>query len=127
MITKQEVLNNIEEVKKYINEAKIEIKNRWTGDVIYTSSKTTMKEAVEEAVASNADLSYTDLSYTDLSNANISKVDLSRANLFKADLFNADLSEADLFNAKFYGKGGTNKLKKSQVADFLKALGFIIE
>ena len=112
MITKQEVLNNIEEVKKYINEAKIEIKNRWTGDVIYTSSKTTMKEAVEEAVASNAALSYADLSYTDLSNANLS---------------NANLSEVDLYGAKFYGKGGTNKLKKSQVADFLKALGFIIE
>ena len=122
MITKQEVLNNIEEVKKYINEAKIEIKNRWTGDVIYTSSKTTMKEAVEEAVASNADLSYTDLSYTDLSNANISKVDLSYTDLFKAGLYGVDL-----YGAKFYGKGGTNKLKKSQVADFLKALGFIIE
>ena len=57
MITKKEVLDNLEEVKKYINDAenKVEekvvglaIKNRLTGDIIFQSSKTTFKEAIIE-------------------------------------------------------------------------------
>lgn len=35
--------------------------------------------------------------------------------------------EGQLQNAKFYGKGGTTKIKKSQVDDFFKALGIIVE
>jgi len=88
--------------KKKVN---IEIKNRWTGDIIYSSEKTTMKEAVEESVKSEADLS---------------KADLSKANLFEANLF-----KADLYEAKFWGK--TNIpiiLKENQIDDFLGALGF---
>ena len=117
-ITKEQVLENIEEVKKYISEIDnkkeekvigIEIKNRWTGDIIFTSTKTTYKEAVEEAVKSEANLSYANLSeanlsYANLSEANLSNANLSEANLSEADLFNANLSEAnlseaDLFNA----------------------------
>ena len=98
--------------KKKVN---IEIKNRWTGDIIYSSEKTTMKEAVEESVKSEADLSKADLSEADLSEA-----DLSKANLFEANLY-----EADLYEAKFWGK--TNIpiiLKENQIDDFLGALGF---
>ena len=42
----------------------------------------------------------------------------------EANLREADLREAELGSAKFYGKGGTVKLKKNQVEDFLNALGF---
>ena len=71
MITKKQVLENLEECKKYIQEAEnikeekvlgIAIKNRFTGDIIFQSTKTTYKEAVEEAIKSEANLSGADLS-----------------------------------------------------------------
>jgi hypothetical protein len=67
------------------------------GSVLFESEKTTIKDAVRGAVLSGADLR------------------------------GADLSDADFFNAKFYGKGGRTKIKKSQVDDFLTALGVIVE
>ena len=145
MIKKEDVLNNLEEVKKYILEAEtkkeekvlgIAIKNRFSGDIIFQSTKTTYKEAVEEANLSDADLSDANLSDADLSYANLSDADLSGADLRGANLSGADLSDADLRgadlsyaelnNAKFYGKGGTKELKRSQLPDFLGALGFKI-
>ena len=128
-ITKQQVLENLDEVKKFIQEADeakaeqknvcIEIKNRFTGEVKFSSEKTTIKEA---CVDNKADLREADLYGADLRGAN-----LYEANLRGASLRGADLYEADLMNAKFYGKGGTTKLKKSQVDDFFKALGIIVE
>ena len=109
MISKKEVLDNLDEVKKYINEIEsvkenkkinITIKNRWTGDIIWESKKTTYKEAVEEAIKSNADLSWADLSGADLSEANLSGAKLSGADLSEAKLSWADLSEANLSWAK---------------------------
>ena len=91
---------------------------RWDIDeVIYASTKSTMKEAVEKAVTNRASLAYADLSNTNLSNADLSN----------ADLRNANLRNTDLYNATFYGKGGEQKLTKEQVPTFLEALGFIIE
>ena len=158
-ITKEQVLSNLDEVKKYVSEIEteknkkeakkinIQIKNRFTGLIIFESEKTTWKEAVEEAKNSGADLREADLSGADLSGADLSEANLSGADLYRADLREADLSEADLYradlseanlsganlsgaelyNAKFSGKGGTGKLKKSQVPDFLAALGFVVE
>jgi len=143
------------------NKTGIEIKNT-DGDVIFKSSKTTIKEAVEEAVANRANLYGANLRETDLRGANLRGADLIEANLYEANLYGANLyeanlyganlyeanlseanlyganlyeanlseanlSEAELQNAKFYGKGGTSKLKRSQVPDFLAALGFVIE
>jgi len=118
MITKEQVLENLEECKKYIQEAEnikeekvlgIAIKNRFTGDIIFQSTKTTYKEAVEEAIKSEANLSGADLSKANLSKAylskayligaNLSEADLSKANLSGADLSGADLSKADLSEA----------------------------
>jgi len=107
---KQDILNNLDEVKKYIEEIEndkikekkkigIQIKNRWTGDIIFESEKTTYKEAIEEAVKSKADLSKANLSWADLSNANLSNANLSWADLSNANLSNANLSWADLSNA----------------------------
>ena len=147
-ITKEQVLANLEETKKWINEIesqpKVEekkiglaIKNRFTGSIIFQSTKTTWKEAVEEAKKSGADLRGADLSLAnlrgaDLRGANLSEADLSEANLREADLRGANLSEADLSEAelncaKFYGRGGTKPLKRSQLHSFLGALGFVIE
>ena len=110
MITKKQVLENLEECKKYIQEAEnikeekvlgIAIKNRFTGDIIFQSTKTTYKEAVEEAIKSGANLSganliEANLSEADLSKANLSGADLSEAYLSKAYLSGANLSGADL-------------------------------
>jgi len=146
-----------EKIKGQIKEdtKKIEIKNI-DGDVIYTSSKPTLKEAVEEAVGCKANLYGADLYKADLSEANLSEADLYGANLCGADLYGANLcgadlreanlskadlreadlskanlseanlSEADLYGAKFYGQGGEQKLTKKQVPEFLEALGFEI-
>ena len=118
MITKEQVLENLEECKKYIQEAEnikeekvlgIAIKNRFTGDIIFQSTKTTYKEAVEEAIKSEANLSEAYLSGADLSGANLSEADLSWANLSKAYLSEADLSWAKLDGCLFYmGNGNRN-------------------
>ena len=113
MITKEQVLENLEECKKYIQEAEnikeekvlgIAIKNRFTGDIIFQSTKTTYKEAVEEAIKSQADLcgaylSNANLSQADLCGADLSGADLSQANLCGAYLSNANLSQANLSGA----------------------------
>ena len=70
--------------------------------VVYESKKETVREMVVEAVSKDA-------------------------NLRDADLGNANLGGADLFQTKFYGRGGTTKIKKSQVEAFHVALGVIVE
>ena len=47
----------------------MDIKNRWSGEVIYKSEKTTLREALVEARAGGAVLSSADLSGADLSGA----------------------------------------------------------
>jgi len=159
MINKEQVLENLEEVKKYIKEIEtkkeekvigIAIKNRFTGDIIFQSTKTTYKEAIEEkgnADLNSADLNGADLNGADLRNADLHNADLRDADLRDADLRNADLHNAELHNAdlrdadlvgaclrgaelncaKFYGRGGTKVIKKANLEGFLGALGFILE
>jgi uncharacterized protein YjbI with pentapeptide repeats len=86
---------------------KIEIKH-WNGDVLYTAQCDTVKEALEKAVNSRANLSVADLSGADLYGANLYRANLSGANLSGADLSGAnlsvaDLSRADLYRANLYG------------------------
>jgi hypothetical protein len=148
-MTKQEALNKIEELKKFVEETDkkteervigIAFKNRWTGEIIFQSTKTTYKEAIIEkgnADLSNADFSNADLRDADLRGAYLRDADLSGADLSGADLRDADLRGADLRGAylsgaelncaKFFGRGGTKVLKRSQLPSFLGALGFIIE
>jgi hypothetical protein len=167
-LNKEDVLNNLEEVKKYIQEAEnkkeevvkgLEIKSRWTGEIKFTSSKTTYKEVCEdnkadlrEADLCEADLREADLYGADLREANLygadlreadlrgaslceadlreadlREADLRGANLYGADLRGANLYRAELMNAKFTGKGGTTKIRKSGLDNFLKALGIIVE
>ena len=133
-LTDDEVKAIVKQNSKPVEEKKVglEIKNRFTGNVIFTSTKTTWKEAVEEANLNGADLRgadlyEADLSEADLYEANLSGADLGGADLYGADLRGANLRGAELMNAKFYGKGGTTKIKKNQVDDFMKALGVIVE
>jgi len=113
-LTKQQALDKIEELKKYVAEEDDKekpngyvIRNRYDNSEIFVSTKDSVRDAVIEAVERGANL--------------------AGANLKEANLKEADLEGAELFNAKFYGKGGTSKLKRNQVEAFLKALGFIVE
>ena len=113
-LTKDEALNKIEELKKYVKEVdqketsktKLEIKTLG-GEVLWSSEKTTIKEALEEAVEEGADLVGADLEGANLEGAN--------------------LVGADFYHTKFFGRGGTTRIKKDQLDDFLTALGVIVE
>ena len=74
---------------------KIEIKNRWTGSIIFEYSKkdNTIKDTLEEAIRRGANLRY----------ANLRRADLRRADLFDAYLRLADLRCADLGYANLRG------------------------
>ena len=94
---------------------KIEIKNRWTGNILfeYLSENNTIKKTVSEAIKSEAnlrranlrgaDLCGADLRGADLCGANLCGADLRRANLRRANLCGADLYGADLCGADLYG------------------------
>lgn len=103
-----------------------EIKNRFSGNIIFRLECESLKFCIEAAIKSGADLSEADLykanlqgvhlRRTDMREANLCRsnlcrsnlseaylrevnlqgADLSRANLFGADLFGADLRKADL-------------------------------
>jgi len=148
-LTKDQALAKIEELKKYIDDLDktktetvgITIMSRF-GRVQYQSTKSTIREAVSEAHERGADLSGADLSRANLRGVNLrcadlSEADLSRANLRGADLYGADLRNTDLYGAnlrntdlscaKFSGCDDLTSLKRSQLPDFLAALGFVIE
>lgn len=89
---------------------KIEIRNRWTGSVVfeYTKEGNTITETVLDAIRRGADLHSADLCDANLrgSNlrcANLCDVDLRDADLRDADLRGADLRCADLCGANLYG------------------------
>ena len=137
-------------------EVGIEIKT-YLGTILFKSSKTTIKEAVEEAVSKDANLTGADLNGANLTDANLRSANLTDANLRSADLEGANLRSADLeganlgsanlngadlrganlrdanlngadfYHTKFYGEGGTTKIKQNQVDDFFKALGVVVE
>ena len=127
-------------------EVGLEIKT-YLGTVLFKSSKTTIKEAVEEAVSKDANLGSANLNGADLRGANLRSADLRGANLRSADLEGANLGSAnlngadlrganlrdanlngaDFYHTKFYGEGGTTKIKQNQIDDFMCALGVVVE
>lgn len=84
---------------------KIEIRNRWTGSVVfeYTKEGNTITETVLDAIRRGANLRDADLRSADLSDANLRCADLCDADLRDADLRCADLRDADLRGANLYG------------------------
>lgn len=71
---------------------KIEIRNRWTGSVVfeYTKEGNTITETVLDAIRRDANLC----------GANLCGADLCGADLCGADLYGADLRDANLCDAK---------------------------
>ena len=84
---------------------KIEIKNRWTGNILfeYLSENNTIKKTVSEAIKSEANLCGADLCGADLCGADLYEANLRRANLYGANLRRADLRRADLCGADLCG------------------------
>lgn len=84
---------------------KIEIRNRWTGSVVfeYTKEGNTITETVLDAIRRGADLRDTDLYGADLCDADLRGADLRDADLCDADLRDADLRGADLRDADLHG------------------------
>jgi len=80
---------------------KIEIKNRWTGNILfeYLSENNTIKKTVSEAIKSEANLRRANLRGADLCGADLRGADLCGADLCGADLCGADLRGADLRRA----------------------------
>ena len=103
--------------------AKFEIKNRGTGDVLWTGEAETLCDAVVVAVKSgaylgDADLRDADLGDADLGGAYLRGADLGGADLGGADLRGAYLRDADLGGAYLRGAylGGARN-KPASLAD----------
>ena len=104
---------------------KIQIKNRYTDEIIVEMEAESIREVVEKnrASLSGADLSWVDLSGAKLYGADLSGADLSGAKLYGAELSGAKLSGADLSGAKLSGA----KIKVTQKEELLKSLSIVIE
>jgi hypothetical protein len=81
----------------------IEIKNRWSGEVMYSFEAETLRAAILQAVAQRKNLRGADLRGADLRGADLRGADLRGADLSDADLRGADLSGADLRGADLRG------------------------
>jgi hypothetical protein len=95
----------------------IEIKNRFTGEILYKHEAESLREAVIAAVKSRADLSGANLSGADLPGADLPGANLSRADLSSADLPGADLSSANLSRADLSKTILDPKNKPNQLID----------
>ena len=119
----EETATSIADGLKKEEKERIKIVSRYnSGNVLFTSTKDNIKDAVLEAIEGEANLRG-----ANLYGANLYGADLYGANLREADLYGANLYGADLMSVKFYGKGGTTKIKKKDLDNFLKALGIIVE
>ena len=80
---------------------KIEIRNRWTGSVVfeYTKEGNTITETVLDAIRRGADLRGADLRGSNLRSANLRSANLCDADLCDANLRVANLRVADLRGA----------------------------
>lgn len=84
---------------------KIEIRNRWTGSVVfeYTKEGNTITETVLDAIRRGADLRGADLRGVNLRGVNLYGADLRGTDLCGANLCDADLCDANLRSANLYG------------------------
>lgn len=115
MITGLYISMTVNEINKPMQ---IEIKNRWTGDIIFSGEFPSLKLAVEHCAVAKISLSSSDLSNANLRNAslrgsslncsNLSGSNLSNANLSYTDLYGSDLSDANISNTNFRGTNLSN-------------------
>jgi len=75
---------------------KVEIKNRFNGNILFSGEFESLRLTVEAAIKTSADLRSADLRSADLRYANLRYANLRSADLTSADLRSADLRYADL-------------------------------
>jgi hypothetical protein len=80
---------------------KIEIKHRYSGEIILCGEYESVKDCLEKNRGS--DLSYSDLSYSDLSGSDLSYSDLSGSDLSYSNLSGSDLSYSNLSYSNLSG------------------------
>ena len=73
---------------------KFEIRNRWSGEIVFSIEADSWRVAVEAAYKAKADLREANLCGANLRGANLFGANLREANLCEADLFGADLRGA---------------------------------
>jgi hypothetical protein len=108
----------------------IQIKNRFSLEVIFESKKDTVKEAVIEAVINGTDLRGAnlcdaDLRGADLCGADLYSANLRGANLYEADLRGANLRSADLEGANLLASGNMKELRTMQIDTY--EIGFTLD
>ena len=83
---------------------KIEIKSRFTGEVLFSneSEENSIKITLLAAIEAGANLYRADLRRANLRGANLYRANLRGADLYEADLRGADLYGADLYGANLY-------------------------
>jgi hypothetical protein len=93
------------ERKIKMSKIKIEIKNRWTGSVLfeYEKENNTLKDTVQQAVKQGAYLKEANLEGANLIGANLIEANLEGANLIGANLIEANLEGANLRGANLRG------------------------
>jgi hypothetical protein len=99
-----------------------EIKNRFTGSVIFSLETESIKLCVEAAWKSGANLGGAYLSGANLGGANLSGANLSGANLSGANLSGANLGEAYLSGANLGEAKGVKGVKKNLCTPLLLLL-----
>ena len=92
----------------------IEIKHRFTDNVLFACEVENMREAVFQAISNGANLRYANLRDANLRYANLRGADLRGADLRGADLRGADLSGANLSGA--YLRGANLRDEKLAIA-----------
>ena len=81
----------------------MQIKNRFTGEILFESKHETVRECVEAAVAKGADLAGARLTEADLAEADLTGARLAEADLTGAYLARANLTRANLTGAYLTG------------------------
>lgn len=87
-----------------MNKIKFEIRNRWTGTVLfeYEKENNTLKDTVEQAIKEGANLEEANLREANLRGVNLRGANLRGANLGGANLEGANLRGANLEGAYIY-------------------------
>ena len=78
----------------------IKILNRWTNEVLWEGEAESLRDAVEKAVDTDANLTGAKLTGADLAGAKLTDADLTDADLADANLAGAKLTRAKLTRAK---------------------------
>ena len=83
----------------------IKILNRWTNEVLWEGEAESLRDAVEKAVDTDANLTGAKLTGADLAGAKLTGADLTGAKLTGADITRADITRADLTGARLTDLG----------------------